>query len=141
MFNSGMANAADQHKLTAVLIDKGEQLNSVVQALTNAGFRIIEALGINEAVSYVRNFGPWLVIVGEDHAPVYGADLLPLLRGLTVAPIVVVGSGGQHSLVRALEEGADAYVDRSVTPAVFLARVRAMLRRYAQSTAASNGVA
>lgn len=138
MFDHRSVNVAEHNCLTALLIHRGEQ-HSALQTLRTAGFRIVEALGIRDAVNYVRSCGPRLVIVGEGLSIGNGPDLLSVLRGLTVAPIVVVGSGGQHSLVRALEQGADAYVDQSVTPVVFLARVRAMLRRYAQVNVSSNG--
>jgi DNA-binding response OmpR family regulator len=126
---------------TVLMVSRGEQHRSVAQILRNGGFRVIEAAGISHALDCVRSFGPRLVVVGEAFLPIYGPDFLASLRGVTVAPIVVVGEGGQYALVRALEEGADAYVVSSIPPVVFLARVRAMLRRYARQQVSHNGAA
>jgi len=139
MQDSESVNTAEYNYLTALMVDRGEQHPSVVEALRSGGFRIVEAAGFSHALDCVRNVGPRLVIVAEAILPIYGADFLAALRRLTIAPIVVVGAGGRHSLVRALEGGADAYVDPSVTPVVFLARVRAMLRRYARTHASNDG--
>jgi two-component system alkaline phosphatase synthesis response regulator PhoP len=55
--------------------------------------------------------------------------LLPLLRRLTESPIIVLGSGGEMAMVRALFQGADFYLTRPVNVRELIARIRALLRR------------
>jgi two-component system KDP operon response regulator KdpE len=140
MAGSKPRNVAQAGRLTALLINSSEQRHFVEQVLRTAGFRMIKALGISDALRYLKTFAPGLVIVGEDLPSVDGVDPLAALRGLTSAPIVVIGSGGQYGLVRAFDRGADAYVDQTITPVVFFARIRAMLRRYGYLKISKEGI-
>ena len=71
---------------------------------------------------------------------VEGGEILPTLRRLTGAPIIVVsGRGSEKDKIEALDLGADDYVAKPFLPGELLARIRAALRRSAatkpQSTA------
>ena len=115
--------------LTALIIDADESSLGVVLALQDAGFRVIEALDSGEGVRHTLDFFPRVIIVGEEMPPVNGVDLLPLLRRLTGSPIIVLGSGGEMAMVRALFQGADVYLTRSVNVRELIARIHALLRR------------
>jgi len=59
-----------------------------------------------------------------------GNDLLPALRGITDAPIIVVsGRGTEQDKIAALDLGADDFVAKPFLPGELLARIRAVLRR------------
>lgn len=60
-----------------------------------------------------------------------GVELLPVVRRLTESPIIAVGSGAQMDMVQSLLQGADMYLARPVNVREFMARIRALLRRYA----------
>jgi len=59
-----------------------------------------------------------------------GQHLLPILREITDAPIIVVsGRGTEQDKIEALDLGADDYVAKPFLPGELLARIRAALRR------------
>jgi DNA-binding response OmpR family regulator len=59
-----------------------------------------------------------------------GQQLLPVLRDITDAPIIVVsGRGTEQDKIEALDLGADDYVAKPFLPGELLARIRAALRR------------
>lgn len=63
-----------------------------------------------------------------------GIELLPHVRELTSAPVIMVTAHGDLSLlVEALTAGADDFIVKPVRPAEFVARARALLRRLAQA--------
>ena len=116
--------------LVALVIDVDESHQSVVLALQDAGFRVIEALQSGEGVKCTLDDSPRLVIVGEEMPPIDGVDLLPVLRRLTESPIITLGAGGEMAIVQALLAGADVYLTRPVNIRELMARIRALLRRY-----------
>jgi DNA-binding response OmpR family regulator len=63
---------------------------------------------------------PDLIIVDEDLPPGGGLQLVSILRRLTGAPILVTGSGNTASLIQAVSQGADLYLERTVSPREFL---------------------
>jgi DNA-binding response OmpR family regulator len=115
--------------LTALIIDTDENRQSVVLALQDAGSRVIEAGESGEGVRHTLDDSPRIIIVGEEVPPTNRVDLLPLLRRLTESPIIVLGSGGEMAMVRALFQGADFYLSRPVTVRELIARIHALLRR------------
>ena len=116
--------------LTALIIDVDESRQNVVGALEDAGFRVIVALESGEGLKHTLDDSPRIVIVGEEMPLVEGVELLPVLRRLTDAPIIALGHGGEMALVQALLQGADIYLTRPVNLREFMARIRALLRRY-----------
>jgi DNA-binding response OmpR family regulator len=116
--------------LTALIIDVDENRQSVVLALQQAGFRVTEALESGEGVKATLDGSPYVIVVGEEMPPINGVELLPVLRRLTDAPIIVLGAGGEMAMVQALLQGADVYLVRPVNLREFMARVRALMRRY-----------
>jgi DNA-binding response OmpR family regulator len=116
--------------LTVLVIDADESRQSVVLALQDAGFRVIEALESGEGVKNTLDISPRIIIVGEEMPPINGVELLPVLRRLTESPVITMGSGGEMAMVRALFQGADFYLTRPVNVRELIARIRALLRRY-----------
>jgi two-component system KDP operon response regulator KdpE len=112
-----------------LIIDTDENRQSAVPALRDAGLQVIEAVESGEGVRYILDDSTHIIIVGEEMPPIDGVELLPLLRSLTESPIIVLGSGGEMAMVRALFQGADFYLSRPVTVSELIARIRALLRR------------
>lgn len=73
---------------------------------------------------------PNIILMSEDMPPVDDVELLPLLRRLTRAIIVVMGKGGETAVVNALLHGADVYMTKPLNYRELLSRIRALLRRY-----------
>jgi DNA-binding response OmpR family regulator len=116
--------------LTALVIDDEEERQSIVQALQEAGFRVIQATRSSEGLKSALDDSPRLLVVSESMPPLEGVELLPVLRRLTDAPIITVGSGGEMAMVQALLRGSDVYLTRPVNIRELMARIRALLRRY-----------
>ena len=103
------------------------------------GFTLLKeqqsANGLRTAVEAI----PQLIIVDESMPPLDGIELLPLLRSLTDSPIIVKGAGGRQAAAKAMLQGADVYLVRSVSVNEVLARVHALLSRLVTGREPSEG--
>ena len=116
---------------TALIIDTDESRQELLVALKKAGFRVLEATNSGDGAKCALDNSPRIVIVAEEMTPLEGVDLLPVIRRLTDLPIIAIGSGGEMAMVQALLQGADVYLTRPVNVQEFMARIQALLRRYA----------
>ena len=85
---------------------------TVVDLLQTEKFEAVVRGDSSDGVSQVMQGNPALIIMSEEMPPLDGVELLPLLRRLTASPIIVVGSGGETAVVKALLQGADMYISR-----------------------------
>ena len=104
-------------------------LESITQLLLEHGFDVKQAMESGEALSAVMEREPRVILLAEEMPSMDGMELLPLLRRVTRAPIVVLGSGGEAAVVKALLQGADIYLTRPVNHPELISRVRAFFRR------------
>ena len=70
-----------------------------------------------------------VVLLAEDMPTFSGEDLLPLWRKRSAVPIIVMGKGTETSVVAALLQDADMYLDRPINDREMISRVGALLRR------------
>jgi len=91
--------------------------------------RIIEADTSGDMLEQVLRLRPDGIIMLDDSESVEGVDLLPVVRRISDAIIIVVGTGDANRMAQALFEGADAYVQHPVDRAQLRSRLRALLRR------------
>jgi DNA-binding response OmpR family regulator len=115
--------------MSTVLIVLRKEHSLLTNILVKEGYRIIEAFDTGHVLQLVMRQGVDAIILPEDAEPIDGEELLPVIRRLTVAPIVVVGEGGQLKMAEALFRGADAYLNYPDEPARLRSRLRAILRR------------
>jgi DNA-binding response OmpR family regulator len=128
--------------MIALIIDGEESRRKrVAHALQGARFNVVEVeVEVEESGLVVNHMiaPPDLIIVMDEEArPVGGLKLVSRLRRLTDAPIVVMGSGRKGSLIEFLYQGADLYLERTVSIREFLARIHAVVRRYVVSQGAT----
>ncbi len=116
---------------TALIIDADESRREILVALKTAGFRVLEATTSGDGAKCTLDNSPRIVVIAEEMMPLEGVDLLLVIRRLTDLPIIAIGSGGEIAMVQALVQGADVYLTRPVNIKEFLARIQALLRRYA----------
>ena len=116
---------------TALIIDADERRRELLVPLKQAGFRVLEATTSGDGAKHALDNSPRIVVVAEEMTPLDGVDLLPVIRRLTDLPIIAIGSGGEMAMVQALLQGADVYLTRPVNIQEFIARIQALLRRYA----------
>jgi two-component system, OmpR family, alkaline phosphatase synthesis response regulator PhoP len=122
---------AKEHLL--VVEDEEDILELLRYNLAKEGYRVTGALSGEEGLRAARSTLPDLIVLDL---------MLPGMDGLTVCrelkqdartreiPIIILTAKGEEAdIVAGLELGADDYVTKPFSPRVFLARLRAVLRR------------
>ncbi len=118
-----------------LIVDDDEEARLTVRALLEREeYEIWEAESGHKAKEILKTDPNWSLIILDLKMPgVDGREVLQLIRGSadTVAiPVMIrTGTGTEHTEAELLEAGADDYIPKSVDPARFMARVRAVLRR------------
>ena len=109
----------------------------LAELFEEAGYVVEEETRAGRAITRVMRRHPSVVVISEQIRSLDGVEILPLLRRLTNAPIIVTGDGDDtSSVVRVLLDGGDAFISRPPNRSELMARVRALLRR---SESARNG--
>ena len=121
-----------------LLVSDEVEQSSLAALLRRAGYIPIETRDSGEALRETLDSRPQLIIMAKDTPPVEGVDLLPLLRRVTQAPILVIGPDAENDLVQALLHGADSYIKHPVDTDELLARIRSILRRQRAPTPTSD---
>ena len=110
----------------------------LVRACRRAKFKVIEATDAIEGLFETLERNPDLILLAEEVPPMRAGDILPLLRRLTSAPILIVGGGGDPEEIAAVDLGADIYLRRPFSARALVARAHAVLRRYRGSLASDS---
>ena len=108
-----------------------EERRGIMEILKGAGYQVLEARDRAEALAVISDWPQALVVVAEEAPPGPAPELLVALRQATRAPIVVIGDEREVTEVGALLFGADYYDRRPLLPALLVARVRSLFRRWA----------
>lgn len=116
-----------------LLVEDEPALLAILRAAVDFGGFTSESVsrgGDAVAILTAQSFDAVLLDLGLPD--VEGGEILPTLRRLTPAPIIVVsGRGSEKDKIDALDLGADDYVAKPFLPGELLARIRAALRRSA----------
>ena len=107
-----------------------ESRGDLATAIVEAGFEVRRESSSGGGVAQVLEADPDVILMSEEMPPLDGVAMLSLLRRMTMAPIIVVGSKGDSVEVEALLQGADMYVAEPVRQRELVARVRALVRRH-----------
>jgi DNA-binding response OmpR family regulator len=113
------------------VIDDDRMIREMLElGLSREGYEVQSASDGVAALDLVRRFDPELIVLDIMMPKIDGISLLPRLREITQAPIVMLtAKGGTEEKVQSLTAGADDYL---VKPFVFeelIARLQAKLRR------------
>lgn len=103
--------------------------------LAREGFSVLQAHNSEEALKIWRRENPSLILLDIHLSPAHGFSFLRTVRANGDTPIMMVSaSQDEDDLVQALALGADEYIHKPLQPRVFIARVKALLRRTGLTT-------
>jgi two-component system, OmpR family, phosphate regulon response regulator PhoB len=118
-----------------IVEDEPEIQHLIAVNLQHAGYRAMRAASVPEAESVMRDTLPSLVLLDWILPQTLGVTFAKRLRGdqrTTNIPIIMLTGRSQESdKVAALDAGVDDYVTKPFSPRELLARIKAVLRRYA----------
>lgn len=114
----------------ALIVESDDELRGLlVDLFQQEGFEVKQETDPDACVAQVMGREPGIILLSELLPPADGQELLPLLRRLTRAPIIVMGEGGEAAVVNALLQGADVYMRKPLNFRELLSRVRSLQRR------------
>lgn len=126
-------------KRIVVIEDEPDILEIISYNLEREGFDVACALDGAEGLALIRDSLPDLVLLDLMLPGMDGLDICRCLKAderTQSIPVIMVSAKGEESdLVLGLGIGADDYVPKPFSPKVLIARVRAVLRRAADSGA------
>lgn len=121
-----------------LIVDDEPAIRRLVRgALERQGLQADEAANGSEALDYARRVGCELVLLDLGLPDRDGLELVPLLKGMDRAVIVLTARDRTDEKVAALDLGADDYITKPFDTAELLARVRAARRHYAGRASAA----
>lgn len=121
--------ASDRQKV--LVVDDESEIREMLEFyLGLRGFAVQTAADGLAAIGLVREWHPDAVILDVVMPKVDGVTLLPMIRRLTDAPVIMLTARSEVSdVVRGLEGGADDYVTKPFEVSELLARLQSALRR------------
>jgi two-component system KDP operon response regulator KdpE len=103
--------------------------------LTAQAYNTIEAASGQEALSKATADKPDIIVLDIGLPDINGIEVTRLLRQWTQIPIIILSvRGAESDKIAALDAGADDYLTKPFGVGELLARLRAALRRAAQTT-------
>jgi two-component system, OmpR family, KDP operon response regulator KdpE len=120
---------------TVLVVDDEPPIRRFLRtSLTASGYRIIEAEDAASAMRRLSAEKPDLVILDLGLPDRNGLELIPEIRKISAAPILVLSARhDERSKVQALDLGADDYVSKPFGVEELMARLRAALRHAFQA--------
>lgn len=113
------------------VIDDERRLREILElGLAHQGFDVRSAPDGAQGLALVREWEPHAIVLDVMLPKVDGIALLPMLRRLTEAPIVILSAKGElDDKLRGLLSGADDYLAKPFEMAELVARLHTALRR------------
>jgi DNA-binding response OmpR family regulator len=110
--------------------DDRDLLALIAFALTQAGYLVVRAADGQTALRVFDAETPDLVVLDINMPGASGFQVCEAIRAKSRVPIMMLTvRGEEEDLVRALELGADDYLNKPFSPRTLLARIKALLRR------------
>ena len=117
-----------------VVDDDPQALRYVRDTLLEAGFTPIVTADPEEALLLMEEQRPHLVLLDLVLPDADGIDLMKSILRMADVPVIFVSAYDKDQIIaQALEEGATDYIVKPFSPTELVARVRAALRRWANS--------
>jgi two-component system response regulator MprA len=114
-----------------LVVDDERPIREMLElGLQSRGFDVRTVADGQAAIPLVREWKPELILLDVMMPKIDGLSMLPMLRRLTEAPIVMLSAKGEvESRVAGLDRGADDYVAKPFEMSELVARLRSALRR------------
>lgn len=124
------AALAPEPRITVLVVEDEAPMRKVLRLiLQEQGYEVIECTSGAEAMEAVERSQPSLVLLDLGLPDMDGLDLTKQIRSRGPVPIVVLSVRvDEHSIVEALDNGADDFVTKPFREKELFARVRACLR-------------
>jgi len=125
-----------------LLIEDEPQMRRFLRATLSAhGYGVMEVATAREGRAQASGRNPELILLDLGLPDGDGLELVPVLRRLTQAPIVVISARGrEQDKVTAFDRGADDYLTKPFGVGELLARIRTALRHAARTPAGAEPV-
>ncbi len=113
------------------VVDDEPHIRAVLElTLAHHGYQVKGAADGQAGLALVREWEPDLIILDVMMPKIDGITLLPLLRRLTDAPVIMLSAKGElEDRVEGLTHGADDYLSKPFEMSELLAHIEAKLRR------------
>jgi two-component system KDP operon response regulator KdpE len=120
-----------------LLVDDAQDMTDVVSRfLRDEGYDVQVAHDGSSGLRLAFDFRPDLIVMDVVMPSMDGWTMLQRLREFSKVPVIMLTAvSGEESLVRGLDHGADDYLTKPFSMTELKARVRAVLRRAAESPA------
>lgn len=119
-----------------VVDDEEDILKLVEYNLMQEGFQAKTSTSGEEALKLAREEHPDLIVLDLMLPGIDGLDICKLLKAdsdtASIPVLMLTAKGEETDIVKGLELGADDYITKPFSPKVLVARVKSVLRRYAQ---------
>ena len=110
--------------------DDHDLLELIAFTFTQSGFAVVKAHDGNAALQLFNNESPDLVMLDINMPGANGFEVCAKIREHSRVPVMMLTvRGEEEDLVKALELGADDYLNKPFSPRTLIARVKALLRR------------
>jgi DNA-binding response OmpR family regulator len=110
--------------------DDLDLLALIAFTLSQAGYMVIKASDGAAALQAFDNESPDLVLLDINMPKQNGFQVCEAIRARSRVPVMMLTvRGEEEDLVRAIELGADDYLNKPFSPRTLLARIKALLRR------------
>lgn len=117
-------------RVILVVEDDADLAREIADTLSDYGMRPIVAMTWEAALGELSTTRPDLVVLDQRLGAVDTVPLLPRLRALTAAPVLILtGNRAEADRIVALEIGADDFLLKPTSGRELVARIRAHLRR------------
>ena len=126
-------------QVVLVIEDEENLLKAIKYNLEQDGYKVQSAMDGEQGLELARTTEPSMIILDIMLPKLDGIEVCRILRRESTVPILMLTAKSEEiDRVVGLELGADDYVTKPFSMRELLARIKAILRRYSQS---SNGKA
>jgi two-component system, OmpR family, alkaline phosphatase synthesis response regulator PhoP len=128
-----------EHRKVLVADDEPDILEILKYNLSNEGYEVVTAKDGDEALEKIRRFQPDLVVLDVMMPKKNGVEVCQILRSQPAFRetliIFLTALSDDATQIKGLETGADDYINKPISPRVFLSRVNALFRRHNKTEA------